>query len=569
MNTGLFLLLRRMRLPLVVLILAYAISVLGFVLIPGMDPQGRPWRMDFFHAFYFVSFMGSTIGFGEVPYPFTDAQRLWTTFTIYLTVTAWLYAIGALLATLRDPAFRRVIVDARFRRNVGHITEPFFLVCGYGDTGSLLVRELAARGLRAVVLDSAQERIDALAIEDLGVFVPGVCADAADPDALVAAGLTHPRCAGVLAVARADDVNLKVAITSKLLNPPLRVICRAESHDTEANMESFGTDHVLNPFDIFADRLAMAIHSPSRHAIFEWLTSIRRMPLTEFLTPPRGTWILCGYGRFGKALQRYLDFQGIRTVIVEAEPARTQAPPETVVGRGTEAVTLREAGIRQAAGLVAGTDNDTNNLSIIVTARDLNPNLFLAARQNQRANRAVFQAARLDLIMQPADIIARQILALITTPLLSEFLRLARHHDDDWANALVSRIIGVVGEEAPDTWHLEVDAAHAPALWDALRAGEELRLAHLYTDPRDRARQLPCLALLLKRGEEEVLLPEDSQSLRPGDRILFCGPPDAAAPMAWTASNHNVLDYVRNGTERPSGLLWSWLAGRRQARSES
>ena len=71
MENVLFVLIRRMRLPLITVLCVYAVSVLGFVLIPGVDDEGRVWRMDFFHAFYFVSFMGSTIGFGEIPFPFT------------------------------------------------------------------------------------------------------------------------------------------------------------------------------------------------------------------------------------------------------------------------------------------------------------------------------------------------------------------------------------------------------------------------------------------------------------------------------------------------------------------
>ncbi|MFN8851037.1 MAG: ion channel, partial [Inhella sp.] len=74
---GFFVLLRRLRRPLVVLILAYAVAIVGFVLLPGQTPDGRPWRMDFLHAVYFVSFLGSTIGLGEIPYPFTPLQRLW------------------------------------------------------------------------------------------------------------------------------------------------------------------------------------------------------------------------------------------------------------------------------------------------------------------------------------------------------------------------------------------------------------------------------------------------------------------------------------------------------------
>ncbi|HAN27667.1 MAG TPA: potassium transporter TrkA, partial [Haliea salexigens] len=100
-----FLFLRRMRMPLVILITAYAIATVGFTLIPGVDDQGNPWRMSFFQAFYVVSYTGSTIGFGEVPYPFSPGQRLWTMVSIYLTVIAWLFSIGSIVALLQDPAY--------------------------------------------------------------------------------------------------------------------------------------------------------------------------------------------------------------------------------------------------------------------------------------------------------------------------------------------------------------------------------------------------------------------------------------------------------------------------------
>jgi len=74
--------------------------------------------------------------------------------------------------------------------------------------------------------------------------------------------------------------------------------------------------------------------------------------------PPRGTWVLCGYGRFGKAVHRYLDFEGVETVIIEKELEMTKAPKGAIHGRGTEAVTLREAHIEKAVGIVAGTDDD-------------------------------------------------------------------------------------------------------------------------------------------------------------------------------------------------------------------
>jgi hypothetical protein len=104
-DSFLFLFLRRMRVPLVVLISAYSIATVGFTLIPGVDDQGNPWRMSVFEAFYVVSYTGSTIGFGEVPYAFSPAQRAWTMVSIYVTVIAWLFSIGSIVSLLQDPAY--------------------------------------------------------------------------------------------------------------------------------------------------------------------------------------------------------------------------------------------------------------------------------------------------------------------------------------------------------------------------------------------------------------------------------------------------------------------------------
>ena len=96
-STSIFLVLRRMRMPLILLIVVFAVSVLGLSLIPGEDAEGRPVRMSIFDSFYFMSYTATTIGFGEIPYPLTHPQRLWVTFSIFLSVIGWAYAIGTLL----------------------------------------------------------------------------------------------------------------------------------------------------------------------------------------------------------------------------------------------------------------------------------------------------------------------------------------------------------------------------------------------------------------------------------------------------------------------------------------
>lgn len=566
MQEVIFLLFRRMRAPLLVLILAYAVAIVGLVLVPGQDDQGDPWRMDFFHAFYVVTYTSTTIGFGEIPYELTGAQRLWMMFAIYATVFAWLYAIGSLLAILQDPAFRRVVSISNFRRGVRRIAEPFYIVCGYGEGGSLLVRALTDEAIQPVVVDRDQERIETLKVEGLAREVPGIQADASDPEVLVMAGLNRRECAGVIAVSRLEQDNLSTAIAAKLLAPRVPVICRARYRDTEANLASFGTDRIINPFERFADRFALALRAPAMYLLYAWLTGIEHQPVARPLVPPRGTWVLCGFGRFGKALRERLHREGQRVVVVEARPRETGAALGAVEGRGTEAETLERAEIRQADGIIAGTDNDPDNLSIILTARQLNPDLFTVARQNRDTNRAIFDAANLDLIVNASTIFTREVLGLITTPLLAQFLERAVEQDEDWANVLISRISAVTGEELPETWSLEIRPDTAPAVLEAIAGGERLYLRHLLTDPRQREEWLPAIPLLLCRGATEWLLPGLDTDLHAGDRILFCGRGALGAYMEWILTDPKVTAYVATGKDRPTGWLWQWLERRREAR---
>ena len=64
--SGLFFIsIRRLRAPLVFLIVVFTVSTVGFALIPGAGPDGRPWHPNLFEAFYFVTYTATTIGFGR------------------------------------------------------------------------------------------------------------------------------------------------------------------------------------------------------------------------------------------------------------------------------------------------------------------------------------------------------------------------------------------------------------------------------------------------------------------------------------------------------------------------
>ncbi len=561
MDNIFFLVFRRMRQPLLTLVLTYAVAVLGLVLIPGQDDAGQPWRMDFFHAFYFVSFMSTTIGFGEIPYPFTDGQRLWVIFSLFASVVAWIYAIGNLLALVQDKAFQQAMTERRFARRIRRQRDPFYLVCGYGETGGALVRELTDRGRQAVVIDNNPDRVNALQLENLRQYVPALCGDAGVPRHLVEAGLGHGLCQGVVALTNVNEVNLKVALTSKLLHPDIRVICRAESRDIEENMASFGTDYVIDPFEDFARHLAIALQSPGLHLLQQWLTGGPHRLLDQPLYPPKdGHWIVCGYGRFGKAVNSRLLQEGLETRVIEATPEKTGMPPDGwVLGRGTEAVTLEQADVGSAVGLVAGTDDDANNLSIILTARELNPDLFVVLRQNRKENLPIIDAVSADMVMHSSAIIANRIRVLLGTPMLYRFVSLAKHQNDSWACELVSRISGLVDRRVPEVWEVEIDEEQAPALHHALGSGSAITVGQLTSDPCDRERQLPCLVLLLERSGVATSLPTDTQQLKRGDRLLLCGRDSAQDRMRWVLNNAHALNYIQTGKSDPQGWVWRKL----------
>jgi voltage-gated potassium channel len=567
MNNIFFLIMRRMRQPLLTLVLTYATAVLGLVLIPGQDDAGNIWHMDFFHAFYFVSYTATTIGFGEIPYEFTGAQRMWVTLSLYATVIVWIYAIGTLLALIQDKTFQQAMTERGFANRIRKMREPFLLVCGYGETGGALVQALTERNHSVVAIDIDPERVSMLQLESLRKYVPGLEGDASRPVHLLEAGLEHPLCEGVVALTNVNEVNLKIAITSKLLHPEIRVICRADSHDVEANMASFGTDHIIDPFDTFANHLAIALQAPGLYLLHEWLTGVRHQELKEPVYPPtQGRWIVCGYGRFGRAVYRRLKKEGLQPVVIEAIPDVTGAPEEgCITGRGTEAETLLQAGIERAVGIVAGTDDDANNLSIIMTARELRSDLFVVIRQNMKDNQRIIDAVHANMVMHPSSIVANKIRVLLGTPLLYEFMSLAMYEGDPWACALVSRLTALVNTEVPDVWELELSTDAAQAVSAGLHRGDVIHLRELMTDPRDRGRSLPCIPLLLRRDRDLTMLPGEETALKEGDRLLLCGRSSARTRMEWVLQNEHALGYVRTGESHPQGWLWRRLFGKRGA----
>lgn len=539
-RNGIFILLRRLRKPLIVLLVVYAVAVLGFTLVPGVDPDGRPWTMSFLHAFYFVSFLGTTIGLGEIPFPFSDAQRLWATAAIYGTVVAWLYAIGGLFSVLQDPLFRRIADENSVERAVRRLRVPFYLICGYDDAGSRVARELSEDGARMVVIDTAATRVDSVEVDELTVAAPALCGDASDPKTLVLAGLTNGHCAGVLALTGDDFVNTKIALTARLLNPKVPVVCAARNHNAHARMAAAGADHILNPYDTFAERVALSVRTPSLHVIYEALTTQRGTAMDEPPQLPHGRWVLCGSGLFTRTLRRQLERVNISSVVIDPELSEDQLDDDHIKGDPTDPAVLREAGIDDASALVAGTAVDIDNLAMALAARNLNKTLFIVARQTQRRNGLIFRASPADLVMLSGYVLAAEVLRVIRAPQLATFLRAAREEEESWSADLLLHMREVIGKDIVESWSIGITPFQARTACTALAQGQAVTLRQLMTYADGSGELVHAIPLLLQRQNERLLRPDLDTALQLEDRILYCGRSSARTSMRHNLTGHTL-----------------------------
>ena len=96
---------------------------------------------------------------------------------------------------------------------------------------------------------------------------------------------------------------------------------------------------------------------------------------------------------------------------------------------------MARANLEQAVAFVAGTDSDTTNLSLVAASvRRINPTLFIVARQNKPASTPLFATVDIDTLLEPTEVVAREVYAQLSMPLLRRFLGELPALGDAWAS---------------------------------------------------------------------------------------------------------------------------------------
>ncbi len=154
-----------------------------------------------------------------------------------------------------------------------------------------------------------------------------------------------------------------------------------------------------------------------------------RRKLDKQIARLKDHYIICGYGRIGRVLARYLTERYLNVVIIEKNESRQAAMDEDgvlyLVGEATDESLLLRAGIKDANALITAVATDADNVFLTLIAKQLNPGLFIVARAIQNTAKRTLQAAGANTVISPYDLGARRMAHAILRPTVIKFLELA------------------------------------------------------------------------------------------------------------------------------------------------
>ncbi len=161
-------------------------------------------------------------------------------------------------------------------------------------------------------------------------------------------------------------------------------------------------------------------------------TILGRRSLDKKIDRMNNHYIVCGYGRIGKILCKMLARKPVDLVVIEKNleliPVMDNDKMIYVSGDAGDEITLLRAGIRRAKGLIAVLATDTDNVFLVLTARQLNPDIYIMARASQERSKSKLMAAGANRVESPYDMGAASMAQRIIRPTVTNFLDLAFAH---------------------------------------------------------------------------------------------------------------------------------------------
>jgi len=252
--------LSRFFLAVILTVFSFSSGIAGFVWIENYSLAD---------AFYMTMITVSTVGFGEL-HPLSPMGRLFVSVYIFFNLLVVAYLVSVLTTYIFDGELRNIFnmlrTDQGIRSVSGHI-----IVCGFGRNGSKAYNELRGSGAQVVIVEQSEALLKSAA-EALGGNVLAVIGDATDDDTLRAAGIERAR--AIITALPKDADNVFVALTSRELNPHIKIIARASLKTSEAKLMRAGADSVVMPDEIGGSHMANLVIRPEVIRFLDMLSGL-------------------------------------------------------------------------------------------------------------------------------------------------------------------------------------------------------------------------------------------------------------------------------------------------------
>ncbi len=158
---------------------------------------------------------------------------------------------------------------------------------------------------------------------------------------------------------------------------------------------------------------------------------IRRRRMEREIAAMTGHTVVCGLGRVGQEVARFLAASGKRVVAVDRDESRlADVPCPSVHGEATDDDVLLQAGIQRAGALVAALDTDADNLFVTLACRAMRPDLQIIARARNEASEPKLRRAGADRVVNPQQLGGDRMAAFVTQPHVVEFMDVVMHDNE-------------------------------------------------------------------------------------------------------------------------------------------